>query len=153
MMSLLPIFQWLAHTPYAAWLRDSKWVFAVIEMVHLLALAAFGGAVLLVNLGAFGIGLRRHPGEIARQLSPIFFGSLAMMVVSGVFLVAAESLKCYYHPAFRLKMVLFAIAVVFTLTVHRRSLQSPESESKLLAALSLGLWLGVGLAGRAIGFL
>ncbi len=150
-MSLLPIFEWLAHTSYFAWLRDSQWAFAVIEMVHLLALAAFGGVVLLVNLSAFGVGLRKRSGEIARQLSPVFVGSLGAMILSGAFLVAAESLKCYYHPAFRLKMALFAIAVVFTFTVHRRSLQS-KSASKLLAAVSLGLWFSVGLAGRAIGF-
>jgi hypothetical protein len=57
-------------------------------------------------------------------------------------------MKCYYHPAFRLKMVLFTVAIAFTFTLHRRSI-----ESRPLAILSLALWLSVGLAGRAIGFL
>jgi hypothetical protein len=69
-------------------------------------------------------------------------------------LVCAEALKCYYHPAFRLKMVLFAAAVLFHFTIHRRAVQGPPSRrTKLAAAAALTLWLAVGLAGRAIGFL
>ena len=145
-MSILPLFQWAEHAPALSWVRDSKSGFAIVEMVHLLALAGLGGVVLLVDLSALGVGLRRR--GIARQLFPIFLWSLFGMIISGVLLVAAEPMKCYYHPAFRLKMVLFAVAILFTFTIHRRRI-----ESKLPAILSLSLWVSVGLAGRAIGFL
>lgn len=145
-MSLLPVFQWLAHVTALAWVRDSKWGFAIVEMVHLVALAGLGGAVLLTDLGVLGVGLRQR--QLLRQLSPVFVWSLAGMVISGALLVAAEPMKCYYHPAFRLKMVLFAIAMIFAFTVRRRKI-----DSKWVAVLSLALWLSVGLAGRAIGFL
>jgi hypothetical protein len=141
-MSLLPLFQWLVHAQAFAWARDSKWGFAVIEMVHLLALAGLGGAVLLGDLGTLGIGLKGR----AREFRAIFGWSLAGIVISGALLVAAEPMKCYYHPAFRLKMVLLAVALAFTLA---RRAQGP----KWAAAVSLTLWLSVGLAGRAIGFL
>jgi hypothetical protein len=158
-MSLLPLFQWAAHAPLFSMMRDSKWGFASVEMVHLLALAAFGGTVLIVNLGVLGIGFRvRAPAKVATELAPIFLVSLIVMVLSGALLVSAEAMKCYYHPAFRLKMLLFALAVVFTFTVHRNAVTGPASSpssiwSKAAAAASLALWLGVGLAGRAIGFL
>ena len=67
--------------------------------------------------------------------------------------MAAEAMKCYYHPAFRLKMVLFALSVLFNFTIHRSAVRMPSAWSKMAAAASLALWLGVGLAGRAIGFL
>ena len=118
----------------------------MVEMVHLVALAGLGGVVLLADLGVLGIGLRRR--DLARQLSPVFVWSLVGMVISGALLIAAEPMKCYYHPAFRLKMVLLAIAVIFAFTVRRRAV-----DSKLAAVLSLTLWLSVGLAGRAVGFL
>jgi hypothetical protein len=145
-MSLLPVFQWLVNAPEFAWVRDSKWGFAVVEMVHLVALAGLGGAVLLSDLSVLGVGLKQR--DLARQLSPVFVWSLIGMVISGALLIAAEPMKCYYHPAFRLKMVLLAIAVIFAFTVRRRAV-----DSKLAAVLSLSLWLSVGLAGRAIGFL
>jgi hypothetical protein len=153
-MSLLPLFQWAAHAPVLAVLRDSKWGFAVVEMVHLLALAALGGTVLVVDLGILGVGFRRQaPGRVARELAPIFAASLIAMVLSGTLLVGAEAMKCYYHPAFRLKMVLFAAAVLFHFTIHRSAVGNLSIWSKMAAAGSLTLWLAVGLAGRAIGFL
>ena len=157
-MSLLPVFQWLTNTPAFALMRNSKWAFAIVEMIHLLALTGLGGVVLLVDLGVLGVGLRRRPiANFARELSPIFGWCLATMIVSGALLVTAEPMKCYYHPAFRLKMVLFAVALIFAFTVHRKSVNSagepPLLGLKLAAVASLTLWLGVGLAGRAIGFL
>ena len=153
-MSLLPLFQWAAHTPALAVVRDSKWGFAVVEMVHLLALAALGGTVLVVDLAVLGIGFgRQTPGRVDRELAPIFVASLIAMVLSGTLLVGAEAMKCYYHPAFRLKMVLFAAAVLFHFTIYRNAVGSPSIWSKISAVASLTLWLAVGLAGRAIGFL
>ena len=153
-MSLLPLFQWAAHAPALAVMRDSKWGFAVVEMVHLLALAALGGTVLVVDLGILGIGFNRQsPSRVARELAPIFLGSLIVMVLSGTLLVGAEAMKCYYHPAFRLKMLLFAAAVLFHFTIHRSAVGNLSIWSKVAAVGSLTLWLAVGLAGRAIGFL
>jgi hypothetical protein len=153
-MSLLPLFQWAAHAPALAAMRDSKWGFAIVEMVHLLALAVLGGTVLVVDLGILGIGFRRQaPSRVARELAPMFVGSLIAMVLSGTLLVGAEAMKCYYHPAFRLKMVLFAAAVHFHFTIHRSAVGTPTIWSKMAAVGSLTLWLAVGLAGRAIGFL
>ena len=158
-MSLLPLFQWASHASLFAVLRDSKWGFAAVEMVHLLALAVLGGTVLIVDLGILGIGLRKHPpSRVACELAPLFLASLTAMAMSGTLLVAAEAMKCYYHPAFRLKMLLFALAVLFNFTIHRKAVYTPEDASppiwsKMAAVASLALWLGVGLAGRAIGFL
>ena len=41
-------------------IRDSQWLFPVIEAFHLLGLAVIGGAVLVVNLRLLGFGLRRQ---------------------------------------------------------------------------------------------
>jgi hypothetical protein len=157
-MSILPLFQWAAHAQMFGAIRDSKWGFAIMEMSHLLALALLGGVVLIVNLNILGIGLRRTPSDrLARDLAGVFRGSLILTIVTGLVLVAAEPLKCYYHPAFRLKMALFALAVVFYAVFQRRvtagaSDRRHAPQFRIGAALSLALWLSVGLAGRAIGF-
>jgi len=158
-LSLLPLFQWLGRTPLGVTMRDSTYGFAIVEMVHLLALAFLGGAILLVDLRLLGFGLRsRTAGQLAKDLSPLLLVSLALMVISGVLLVASETMKCYYHPAFRVKMLLFVIAITFYFTLHRRLLRSELGSrttgwAKAAAVISLALWLGVGLAGRVIGFL
>src|SRR5277367_6134307 len=104
---LLPLFEWIAQARYFAWMRDSQWAFPIVELAHLLGLAILGGTVLLVNLGLLGIRLRREDTQgFARELRPLFVGSLVTMIVSGVILMSSEALKCYYNPAFRLKMLL-----------------------------------------------
>ena len=125
-------------------------------MVHLLGLAALGGTVLIVDLGILGIGLRRQPiGRVARDLAGVFRASLLVTILSGSALVAAEAMKCYYHPAFRLKMLLFAAALLVHVLLQHQAIANtkPAWALKGIAALSLLLWLSVGLAGRAIGFL
>jgi hypothetical protein len=147
-MSLLPLFVWLSRTSVGIFMQQSTYAFAIVEMVHLLALALLGGTVLIADLSLFGIGFKGpKAAELARELSPWLLGSLALMVISGVLLLSEEALKCYYNPAFRLKMLFLFLAVLFYFTIHRRA------RSKVTAGVSLALWLSVGLAGRAIGFI
>ena len=80
------------------------------------------------------------------------------MFVSGLLMVANGPVRYYYNPAFRLKMVLFIVAVLFhfilQVTAARRS-PARIAKSwwlKTGAVFSLILWLGIGVAGRAIGY-
>src|SRR6266851_8555234 len=59
-MSLLPFFQWCENSGVGETIRNSSWLFPVIESFHLLGLAVIGGAVLVVDLRLFGFGLRRQ---------------------------------------------------------------------------------------------
>jgi len=158
-MSVLHFFQWLSHSSFSIYLRHSTWGFAIIETIHLLGFAALGGSILIVDLRLLGIGLRRQPSSlVARELSPILWGSLGVMLVSGALLVLTGPMKYYHSPSFRLKMLLFLLALAFYFTLHRGVIKSnagivPSSWSRAAALVSLGLWFGVGLAGRAIGFL
>jgi hypothetical protein len=95
---------------------------------------------------------------IGRDMSRLLLGSLTVMVLSGIALLSEEAGKCYYSPALRWKMALLAAAVVFYFTLHRQALLRAQSGKSTLwpriaAVVSLLLWLGVGIAGRAIGLL
>src|SRR5712692_5055045 len=93
-MSLLPFFQWCEASMVGRAIRLSPWAFAVIESVHLLGLAAIGGAVLLVDLRLLGLGLRRRPvAQLARDAQPWLVGSLVVMLSTGVALFMSESIS------------------------------------------------------------
>jgi len=64
----------------------------------------------------------------------------------------SEAVRCYKTPAFWIKMALLAAAIVFYFTVHRKATlaEPPPHNAKLLAWLSLALWIGVALAGKGI---
>ena len=49
-MSSLELFQWFYATPIAETIRNSTWLFPVIEAFHLLGLGLTVGSVLLVEL-------------------------------------------------------------------------------------------------------
>jgi hypothetical protein len=155
---LLPYFQWFETTGLGAAIKNTSWAFAVIESVHLLALAVIGGAVLMLDLRLLGFGLRHQPiPDVAREAQPWLVGSLAVMLVTGFGLFASEATKCYYSTPFWVKMTSLALAMAFTFTVRRRvSLREDAGARpvllKLVALVSLTLWFGVGAGGRWIGF-
>ena len=151
-------FQWVESTRLHEMISTSSWAFAVIESVHLLALAVIGGAVLMLDLRFLGMGLRRQSiQDVAREAHPWLVASLIVMLVTGVALFVSEPTKCYYSIPFWWKMTSLALAIVFTFTVRRKVAMADELSMrpiwhKLTAVVSLMLWFGVGSGGRWIGF-
>ena len=155
---MLAFFSWCESSWIGAGIRDSRWLFPVIESVHLLALAVLGGSVLVVNLSLLGLGLgRRTSAHLWRDTQPWFFASLAVMLGTGLLLFTSEAVKLYYHEAFWVKKSALFLALLFTATVQRRTaLGDPDRvsglRSRAVAPGSLLLWSLVGIGGRWIGF-
>jgi uncharacterized membrane protein YhdT len=157
-MNLLPFFQWCEATSVGTAIRESTWAFAVIESLHLLGLSVIGGSVLIVDLRLLGLGLRHQRiKDLARDAQPWLNRSLAVMLITGVGLFLSEPTKCYYSSPFWFKMWSLALAITFAYTVRRKVIFADEGRVGPLACtvvglVSLALWLGVGGAGRWIGF-
>lgn len=157
-MSLHAFFVWCEHTVIGTAVRESIWLFPIIEVVHLLGLAVLGGAILLVDLRLLGIGLHGVPvASLARAARPWLWGSLALTIGSGVLLFLSEALKCYENPAFWLKVGFLIVALLFAGLVRPWFTRDagggrPRLEARLAGAVSVLLWTGVAAAGRGIGF-
>ena len=157
-MSLLSFFQWCEQSGIGEAIRRSAWLFPLIEAIHLLGLGLIGGAVLVVDLRLLGLGLRRQSvAQLAREAQPWLIGSLVLMIITGSLLFLSEAIKCYYHPAFWLKMTSLFLAIVFTFTVQRKVTMADQTRvrplwGKVVALVSVLLWSGVGIGGRWIGF-
>jgi uncharacterized protein DUF6644 len=150
--------EWCSNSFFGHGIRNSVWLFPSIEIIHLLALGVLGGTILIINLRLLGVRFRNAPvSDLARELQPWMVGSLVVQLVSGFFLFSSEAEKMYGNWAFRAKMVSLALAIVFTFTLYRKVTLSEDEQmspvwSKVVALISLLLWTGVGLAGRAIGY-
>ena len=154
-MDLLPLFQWFEATTIGRVVRESLWLFPVIQCLHLLALALLGGAVLVVDLRLLGAGLSTQPvSELARMVHPWLSASLVVMFATGIPMFLSESVKCYYSPPFWYKIGLLALATIFAYSVRRRVLATciQPIRLRLTAVVSLTLWFGVGFSGRWIAF-
>ena len=157
-MSLLPFFQWCYQTAIGEAIRESLWLFPMIEAFHLVGLGLTAGAVLIVDLRLLGLGLIRQPvAQLSAAVQPWLLGSVTLMFASGIPLFLSESMKCYYSFAFWVKMTSLFLVLVFTFTVRRGVTRTSLTSDRPLAArstalISMGLWFAVAWGGRWIGF-
>jgi hypothetical protein len=158
LIMLLPYFEWFESLSIGEAIRNSLWLFPAIECVHLLGLVLLGGSVLMVDLRLLGLGLRdqavRTVGESAHRLT---VAGIGVMLVTGIPLFLSEAVKCYYSPAFWVKILTLMPAIAFALTVRLWVVRAEDgrfgSGARGLTALaSLGSWFTVAAAGRWIGF-
>jgi hypothetical protein len=154
------VFQWLERTSVSVAINESLWAFAVIEAVHLLALAVIGGAVLAVDLRLLGFVFQRQKvGDLARVLHPWLVWSLVGMLATGfVLFISLAASKYYVHDYFWVKMYFLAAAMIFSFTVRQWVIMGDDARAnsgvaKLVALVSIILWSGVGFAGKAIGYI
>jgi hypothetical protein len=157
-MDLLPFFQWCYATPVGEGIRNSTWLFPVIEAVHLLGLGVTAGAVLVVDLRLLGLGLRKQPvAQLAASVQPFLIGAVTLMFATGIPLFLSEAIKCLYSFAFWVKMTSLFLALLFAFTVRRRMTQPDAAAGqpalvRITGMVSLCLWFGVAWGGRWIGF-
>jgi hypothetical protein len=161
-MSTLQACQWLNDTQLATAIRESEIVFPLIETVHVLAIALLAGTVAIVDLRLLGLILKRERvSQVAGQILPLTWVGFVAMIASGVLLFLAEASKSYYNPAFRFKMLLLIVAGVNPLIFHRTIYRNVSlwdeaavapARARLTAYLSLTLWSGIIVAGRAIAY-
>jgi hypothetical protein len=158
MSSIVPFFQWCDDTMISQAIRNSRIAFPVIENFHLFALTVLLGSLVVLVLRQFGLIYKTQPiSEVANALRPWNRWSLAVMLTSGLLLFLSEAMKCYSNTSFRIKMLFLFFALLFQFTIYNRAVASEgkvaPAGGKVAAAVALCLWFGVGLAGRAIGFL
>jgi hypothetical protein len=123
-----------------------------------MALAVLLGTLIMVDLRLLGFGLiRQSPSYLSQLMAPWTYGSLAVMVITGVSLFVAEANRLSQSGPFAFKMLLLILAVGthFTVRAHvtRDGATLGSRLPKVVACLSIVFWFGVALAGRAIPFL
>lgn len=157
-MDWLAVFQWLEASSLGNYVRQSLWLFPVIEAFHLVALAAIGGSLLVVDLRLMRLVLRAQPlADIGRAARPWFNLSFAVMLVSGTLLFLSEAVKCFYNQPFWIKMGALLLATIHTYTLRRKTVADNEQHigvawRALTGIASIALWGSVAWGGRWIGF-
>ena len=158
MQAIIPFFQWCDNTAVSQAIRNSRMAFPIIENFHLFALTVLLGTIVVLCLRQFGLILKTQTiSEVAAALRPWNRWGLAVMLTSGILLFLSEAMKCYGTTSFRVKMIFLFFALLFQFTIYNRIVKNEGSSAplggKIAAGVALCLWFGVGLAGRAIGFL
>ena len=138
--------------------RESLWLFAVTQAVHLVAVTVFVGAILIVDLRLLGWGpMRQSPAAIARSAERTLLWAGLAVLLTGIPQFTTNALRYYASPFFAFKMGLLAVALVYTATLRRRVAAADANRlqpwtPRLVGAVSIALWMGVTVSGRLIGF-
>lgn len=162
-MSLFELCQWLNDSSIGTAIRESTLMFPIIETVHVLAITLMAGTVAVVDLRLLGLVFKREPvTKVMGEVMPLTWIGFAVMFITGGLLFWAGAAKLYSNPAFRLKLILLLLAGVNPLVFHLTVFQSVDKwetavvapiRARTAAALSLVLWSGIIITGRAIAYL
>ena len=161
-MSLFELCSWLQNTEWGTSIRESIWVFPIIEGTHVLALSLSVGTLLVMDLRLAGVLMRREPvSQVSGQLMPWSLAGFAIMFTTGGLLFWSQPLKAYGSIFFRIKLVLLLLAcinaLIFELTLRRTiatwdRAEKPPLRARITAVLGIALWAGVIAAGRTMAY-
>ena len=161
-MSLFRFFEWLGNTSWSIGLHESRYVFLLVLMIHVLTLSVFVGTAVMIDLRLLGRTMTHVPlSQVVSRLLPWSELGFAVMVVTGALLFYAAPLACYENVFFRFKMAALLMAVVnvvvFRRTVYRRVEEwdldpVPPRRVRMVGVVSLILLALIITAGRMMAY-
>ena len=146
----------------ASAMRDSLWLFPLVETVHIIGFSILVGAVVMFDLRVLGISKRLSVRLLARHLLPWSAGALFVIVPTGLLMFASEASDLVGNRAFVVKMSLLMLAGANAAAFHLGAFRNAElwdqnipapAGAKLHAIASMLIWAGVITCGRMIAYL
>lgn len=134
----------------------------IIQTVHILGISVVMGSVVLLDLRILGLAVPSQKlSEMTRRVMPWLWWALASNFVSGSFFLFGRPNRYFNNPVFGWKVSFLIPAILLTLFFYLMSktqedywdLNSQRKIiAKLIALVSLGLWVMVAMAGRWIAY-
>jgi uncharacterized membrane protein len=134
-------------------LNGTSWTAAVLEIIHYFSMFILVGSMIIVDLRVLGlVGRRQDATLLADRLFPWMWISLLFNFLSGFIMFAGSATAYYHNDIFYDKVIVVLFAIAASITVQqkvRKWNQSPAMPAwaKLIAVLSIGLWIGAIIAG------
>jgi Family of unknown function (DUF6644) len=161
-MDIAAFLKSVEESGLATRIRDSLWLFPLIESAHVLCFSLVVGTIAIIDLRLLGIAsTKRSFQRMASDILKWTWATFALTALTGTLMFTTNARVYYYNFFFRTKMLMLVLAginiLVFELTagrtIHRWDKDSSAPPAgKAVAALSLAIWIGVIFMGRLIGF-
>jgi hypothetical protein len=153
--------QWLQDSPVATEVREGRWWYPGLEILHILGFVILVGAAAMFDLRLLGATKSLPVRDTARHLLRWSQASILLVVPAGLLLFISNAVETFNNPAFRLKMLLLALAAINALVFHLYSSRDIDrwntkvkapAPARINAVLSLLLWTAVIVCGRMIAY-
>jgi hypothetical protein len=151
-----PFLEWCNGLALSEAYRDSLYLFAITQCLHLVAVTTFIGAILIGDLRLLGWGpISQSRAGIARSAHRVLLWAGLAVLVTGIPQFTTNALSYSRSPMFVFKMWLLVAALVYTATLRRRVALADEGRlpswlPRVVGAASIALWMGVTVSGRLI---
>ncbi|HET7842319.1 MAG TPA: hypothetical protein VFM21_11965 [Terriglobia bacterium] len=149
---MLHFCAWLQNNSLLVAINNSIVLSAIMEVAHYAGFFLLVGTIAIVDLRVLGIaGRRQNVGTLGAQLFPWMWVGLTFAFLSGFVMFSGDAADFYLASVFRIKIAVILLAVIFGIIVQWNTpkwgqLPSLPVSAKLLALISLVLWIGAILA-------
>jgi len=152
--------QWIEDSSWAVAIRQSVWMYPVLEIFHIAGIVLLVGPAIMFDLRLLGFAKKLPVATLAHYLLSWSRRGLLLVIPSGIFLFITNAASLGYDPVFWLKMVLLIVAGLNALLFHRFAFHlasSPETRaftirSKLAGIISIIVWFAVIACGRLLAY-
>lgn len=149
---------WLEETRPSTWMRESGGAFFSSLVFHSIGMAFVAGIHVVTDLRILGVA-PGVPRSLMRRYLPVLWASLVVVTLSGLALLLAYPAKALTNPVFYFKLAAIVAALWIMRALMRGVLgdsrrdpvPAPRKE-KVLAAVSLVLWVAVITSGRFLAY-
>lgn len=154
--------EWLYVSQVGTGIRESQYVFPLIEGSHLLGIALSVGALCWFDFRLVGLAFQREPvSQVWKQVMPFALAGFILMFLTGALLFWAEARVAYHSVHFWIKLALLALAgvnaLVFEMTTSRSiavwdAALVPPVPARVAGYVSLVLWTAIIVTGRTMAY-
>lgn len=161
-MNIAAFLKALEATGLATKIRESLYIFPMLEATHVIGLALVFGTIAIIDLRL--IGLASSQRSFKRMYTDILkwtWAAFALTALTGALMFITNATVYYHNFYFRTKMLLLVLAGInmgaFELTLGRKVESWDKAPSapplgRVVGVLSIALWITVIFMGRMIGF-
>jgi hypothetical protein len=162
-MSLQAIAHWIAATPPSVLIQTNEgWFIPAVQSIHIAAIGVVMACVLMMTLRVLGYaGMDQSVLQTQQRFGPWMIGALWLLLGTGLLMIIGEPERELVTFSFWAKMLLVATGTVIALLFQRSVRTSgPDWEDrvgaqmpvKIVAGLTLAMWLAVIFLGRLIAY-
>src|SRR5258708_33511781 len=150
---LLHFCRLLQDNSFIALINGTAWTAAATEIVHYFSMFILVGSMVIVDLRVLGlVGRRQDASQLADRLFSWIWVSFALNFLSGFIMFAGSATAYYRNDIFYDKMGVILLAILANIIVQQNvrkwnQLPAMPAWGKLIAVLSIGLWIGAIIAG------
>jgi hypothetical protein len=159
---MLSLCQWIYGTPLSLSIRESIWVYPILNVLHCVGILLVAGTIVVVDLRLLGFGLRRSPvSNVVREVLPWTLSGFTFMFITGSLLAWSEPVRLYHSLFFPWKLVFLALAGFNALLFHYGIYRNVGAwdlasltplRARVAGIVSIVCWICVIAAGRAVGY-